>query len=230
MPIDVICPNPKCQTRFRVSDKFAGKEGPCPKCKQKIRVPDKSEQVVVHAPEEYGPKDQKGQAVLKPIGRTETKLSPVMLVTIMTAIFVALIVALLLRSYEGDVPFAILAIGALIVAPPVVIGGYSFLRDDELEPYRGMTLFVRVAICSVVYAALWAVFVWVPSLAFNLDKLELFHLLMIIPPIAALGAVAALATLDLDFGSALVHYGLYVMVTVGLCLIMGVPMLGVAAS
>ncbi len=230
MPIDVTCPNPKCRTRFRVSEKFAGKEGPCPKCKQSIKVPELTEQVVVHAPDQFGPKDQKGRAVLKPIGRTDAKMSPAMLVAIMAAVCVALVVALVLRSYEGQVPLAILAIGAVVLAPPLVVGGYSFLRDDELEPYRGMALWVRVAICSIVYAALWAVFAWVPGLAFHLESLELFHLLFIIPPIAALGAIAALATLDLDFGSALIHYGFYVLVTAVLCIIMGISMLGVAAQ
>jgi hypothetical protein len=45
-----------------------------------------------------------------------------------------------------------------------------------------------------------------------------------------LGAVASLASLDLDFGSALVHYGLYVLVSVILCFIMGIQLLGVAAQ
>ena len=35
MAIDVTCPS--CHTRFQVSDKFAGKSGPCPKCKNTIR-------------------------------------------------------------------------------------------------------------------------------------------------------------------------------------------------
>jgi hypothetical protein len=228
MPIDVTCPG--CHTRFRVSEKFAGKEGPCPKCKMKIKVPDKAEEVVVHAPEQFGPKDKSGRAVLKPIGRTDTTMSPLLAVGIGAAILVALVVALMLRTYDGQVPLPILIIGALVLAPPLVIGGYAFLRDDELEPYRGLTLFVRVGICSIVYAALWAVFAWVPSLAFHLDQLEVFHLLFLIPPIVVLGAVASLASLDLDFGSALVHYGLYVLVSVILCFIMGIQLLGVAAQ
>ena len=45
MPIQVTCP--KCFTRFSVSEKFAGKKGPCPKCKSEITVPDVGEEVVV---------------------------------------------------------------------------------------------------------------------------------------------------------------------------------------
>ncbi len=226
MPIDVTCPG--CRTRFRVSEKFAGKEGPCPKCKQKIRIPSKSEEVVVHAPEQFGPKDKQGRAVLKPIGRTDAKLTPLLGVGIGAAIVVGLVVALLLRTYGGNVPPLILAMGALALAPPLVFGGYAFLRDDELEPYRGMSLWIRVMICSLVYAALWAVYAWVPSLAFNLDHLEMFHLLFLIPPIMALGAVASLASLDLDFGSAVIHYGLYVLIALALCFVMKIPLMGVA--
>lgn len=37
MPIEVKCP--KCEARFAVAEKFAGREGPCPKCKAIIPVP-----------------------------------------------------------------------------------------------------------------------------------------------------------------------------------------------
>lgn len=47
MPIQIICT--KCQTQFSVSDKFAGKKGPCPKCRQPITVP-RAEAVSTHKP------------------------------------------------------------------------------------------------------------------------------------------------------------------------------------
>ena len=37
MPIPVVCPG--CKASFNVSDKFAGKQGPCPKCKTVISIP-----------------------------------------------------------------------------------------------------------------------------------------------------------------------------------------------
>ena len=49
MAINVICPG--CHTRFKVSDKYAGVEGPCPKCKVKIKIPEKSDEVVIHTPD-----------------------------------------------------------------------------------------------------------------------------------------------------------------------------------
>ena len=77
MPISVVCPS--CKARFSVSEKFAGKKGPCPKCKTVITVPEAvAEEVKIHEPEQFasGGKDSKGRAVLKPILREETKLQP----------------------------------------------------------------------------------------------------------------------------------------------------------
>ncbi len=226
MPIDVTCPG--CRTRFKVSDKFAGQKGPCPKCKTVIQIPAKEDEVVVHTPEEFGPKNSAGVAVLKPISRKEAKMSPLVLVGIISGVFMVLVVALLMRGVEDK--SWVLGIGAFLMALPLVWGGYSFLRDDELEPYRGKSLAFRVLICSAVYALLWAAYVWLPPLAFNLDQLELFHLLFIIPPIMAAGAFASLATLDLDFGTGLIHYAFYLLVTAGLCFIMGVNLLGSAPA
>src|SRR5690606_4835519 len=73
MPIDVLCQG--CQTRFQVSEKFAGKKGHCPKCKASITVPDNpKDEVVNHAPVQFAPKGTTGVAVLKPIAGTETRL------------------------------------------------------------------------------------------------------------------------------------------------------------
>src|SRR5215510_14380386 len=95
MAIDVTCSS--CHTRFQVSEKFAGKQGPCPKCKKVIKVPELKEQVVIHAPEVSGPTDSKGQAVLKPIGRTEVRLTTPMIVMIVGSVLMVLIVAFVLR-------------------------------------------------------------------------------------------------------------------------------------
>jgi len=222
MPIDITCPG--CRTRFKVSDKFAGKNGPCPKCKTVIQVPGKGEEVVVHAPQEYGPKNASGVAVLKPISREETKVTPVMVVGVISAVFLVLIGALLLRNLD-EIPTWVLGLGAFVLAPPLVWAGYSFLRDDDLEPHRGRYLAIRVLVCSIVYAVLWLVYAYAPKLAFNLDSLELFHLLFVVPPIMIIGGFAAFAALDLDFGTGLIHYSFYLLVTVTLCFIMGVDLL-----
>src|SRR5262245_13698414 len=96
MPIDITCPG--CKTRFQVSEQFAGKKGPCPKCKTVITIPTLAEKVVVHAPESFGPKDSAGKAVLKPITRTETKLSIPFIVSIVVGVLGVMIGAIVVRS------------------------------------------------------------------------------------------------------------------------------------
>ena len=51
MSIIVVCPG--CLKSFKVSDKFAGKKGPCPNCKRTLQVPTKEQEVQVHAPEAF---------------------------------------------------------------------------------------------------------------------------------------------------------------------------------
>ena len=82
MPIRVTCT--KCHTRFNVSDKFAGKSGPCPKCKSTIQIPNKEDEVIIEAPKPKGPVDTSGKSILKPIRRKETKLSSVQITLIAT--------------------------------------------------------------------------------------------------------------------------------------------------
>jgi hypothetical protein len=223
MPINVVCPG--CKKRFAVSDKFAGKQGPCPKCKTMIRVPDKTEEVVIHAPEDFGPKDSKGRAVLKPIARRETKVSLLLTGAIVAAALAVLVVAWMFRSPDGDVPPLLLVVGALGLAPGLVWGGYAFLRDDELEAFQGRELWIRVGACSLVYALLWALVPLITQYGLRLEQLELIHMAFIAPVLVGLGAFTAYVSLDFDFGVGALHYGLYLTVTVLLRLILGLPAL-----
>src|SRR5262245_28204558 len=119
MPIDVTCT--KCKTRFQVSEKFAGKKGPCPKCKNIITVPDKSQEVVIHAPEVSGPVDSTGEAVLKPIVRKEVRLTTPVIVGIVGAVAIVLLLALVLRiSFPGGkIPPLVTILGSVLLAPPL---------------------------------------------------------------------------------------------------------------
>lgn len=223
MAIAVVCPS--CHARFQVSEKFAGKEGPCPKCKQKITVPALGEEVKIHGPEEYeGAKDAKGRSVLKPIARVETKVRPAMVAGVIGAIVVAFVVAFVLRGVKEKDSFLILGLGAVILAPPLVLGGYSFLRDQELEPYRGTAAIVRVAICSAVYAALWAAIYAIKHFMAPDGTPEIWQYFVILGPPVGVAALSALATLDLDFGSGVFHYVLYLGTCILLRLAMKLPL------
>jgi len=226
MAIAVVCPS--CHARFQVSEKYAGKEGPCPKCKTKITVPALADEVKIHAPDEYqGAKDAKGQSVLKPIARVETKVQPAMVAGVIGAIVLAFFVAFVLRSsidWKSTTGTIVLALGAVVLAPPLVLGGYSFLRNQELEPYRGTAVVARVAICSLVYAALWGA-IWALKHFLSPDSSpEIWQYLVIFAPPLGIGALTALATLDLDFGSGVFHYVLYLGTCILLRLTMKLPL------
>jgi predicted Zn finger-like uncharacterized protein len=227
MPISVVCPS--CKARFSVSEKFAGKKGPCPKCKTVITVPDApAEDVTIHAPEQFagGGKDSKGRPVLKPIARSETKLTPLEIVGIVGAIVVTLAVAFVLRLVPNKLPVVIA--GLAIISGPLVFAGYTFLRDDELEPYRGRSLLLRAALCALAYALLWAVYTPLPM--YGIISGDPWPWLFVAPVFIAAGAGAAWACLDLDFGSAAMHYCFYVVVTLLLRAALGLPPLWAVAT
>jgi len=221
MAISVICPG--CHARFKVSDKFAGKKGPCPKCKQVIRVPAADEQVVIHAPEhsELGARDADGQYVLKPIARKQAKIQPVMLVGVAGACLFVLVVAVLLRGAEKNA--WMLAFGALALAPPLAVGGYSFLRDDELEPYTGRALALRTAVCSCVYAGTWGAYTYLYFRLFGDAPVETWNVLPFAVVFLCIGAGTAYVCYDLDLTSGFFHYSLYLLVTILLRLAMDLP-------
>jgi hypothetical protein len=267
MAIDVTCA--ACKTRFQVSDKFAGKQGPCPKCKAIITVPAKKDEVVIHAPEGSGPKDSKGQLVLKPIARKETRLTPISIGIIVGSVILVLLFSLALRvtyrkalqpittavpgtksgpsksktgtpkgidkkantkedektaSAEIQVPAAlqfILALGAILLAPAIAFAGYTFLRNDELEPYRGQALWLRLAVFALVYPALWGIY-WGVFAYLGVNP-PLMALAIIVPLMILGGAFIAHVTLDIEYGTALLHCGMYFSATVLLRLIIGLP-------
>ena len=225
MAIQVTCPN--CLKRFQVSDKFAGKTGPCPNCKKEIKVPDASEEVVIHAPDDGAPKDRQGVSILKPLKRTETDVTRKGMTITFGAILVAVAAAVGLRIGMETIPVYILAMGALFLAPPLVWSGYSFVRDSELEPYVGPDLRNRVLILSVILAALWLAYVFVPSYVMGYDSpAEMSYLWfgIIFAVMVGLGSLASAATFDLEPLNGLTLAGLYFIVSVVLALISGLTL------
>jgi hypothetical protein len=272
MAIDVTCA--ACKTRFQVSDKFAGKQGPCPKCKAIITVPSKKDEVVIHVPES-GPKDSKGVLVLKPLTRKETRLTPLNIGIIVGSVVLLLLFSLVLRiAYRKDLQMpataaqgakasppktkegaatptdktskekakpgasepavgitvpqslqVILALGAILLAPAIAFGGYTFLRNDELEPYRGRALYIRLLIISAAYPMLWGIY-WA-LFGYFAGNFEggppLMALAIVVPLLVLAGAFVAHATLDIEYGTALLHCGMYLSATVLLRLIIGLP-------
>jgi phage FluMu protein Com len=236
MPISVVCTG--CKKRFSVSEKFAGQKGPCPSCKTIIQIPSKAEEVVVHAPESAGPKDSKGGAVIKPILREETRFDPKIAVAVVAAVILLFVAAYMVgNSYDSptptkdgpQIPWYWKALAAVALGPVLAASAYSFLRNDEYEPYRGQELWIRAAGCGVVYALLWGVFTSLPGwLGMKPTSFETFQLMYVAPPFVAAGAFAAYVAFELEPIMCALHYGLYLLVTVALRATAGLNALGTA--
>jgi len=208
MSILVACQ--KCKKSFKVSDKFAGKSGPCPNCKATIQIPSKKEEVQVHAPTEFatGGRSKEGKLITKPIARENAKLQPVTLTIAAAAALVVLIVAWV----GGELFHNTVAAGValLLVGTPLSVGGYIFVRDVDLEPYRGIQLCVRAAVCAAVYAALWGAYAYVAQ---TMLSGELWEWMFVVPGFLALGAFVPQLAFDVTYGDGFLHYGFYVLVT-----------------
>ena len=209
MSIRVTCPN--CHTRFNVSEKFAGKEGPCPKCKKTIRVPAASEEVKVHE-REVGPKDSKGRAILKPIARQETKVSNVQLTVIIAGIVTFLVLALVMRLMilPEEFPQWLLMLSALVIAPATAYAAYTFLRNQDLGTIPNDELIKRVGACSVIYALLWFAMP-LAAFAFN-DSYEMGSWMVALIAMLGIGGAAGMFSMDFDYLFGLIHYGMYLVI------------------
>ena len=99
----------------------------------------------------------------------------------------------------------------LLISPLLVLAAYPVLRNDDLEPYRGRELYFArpsapwatrpCGACSpcwcpggVIFGDMW---VW----------------LFVVPPFGLAGGLFAMASLDLNFGDAVFHYGFYLLAT-----------------
>jgi hypothetical protein len=218
--IIVVCPG--CRKSFKVNEKFAGKSGNCPGCKHPLTVPAAEQEVKVHTPEAFagGGKGASGKLATKPIERTEVKVTPITVVVIVAGILLSFAVALIGGKAGLFNYWAAIAPALLVISPPLVWAAYSVLRNDELEPHRGTALYVRVGLCSLVYAALWGVFAYVGPMFLTADMVTW---LIVAPPFVVVGAVAAYASLDLDFSSGAMHYAFYAMVTIALRITASIP-------
>lgn len=230
MPIQVTCPS--CLSRFTVSDKFAGKKGPCPKCKKQIAVPEKTDEIVIHAPRDDAPKDSKGQSVLKPIQRTETRVTGRAVAITVGTIVVMLAAAAATRLWD-PVPWWWVALGAIVLAPPAIYAAYGFARDAELAPLVGSELRNRLLILSAIFPALWLIYAFVPMYVLELRQpsdMSLFVAGIMLVIVAGIGAFAAANALELEFSGGLAVAGLYLVGALILALIAGVPVASLNGS
>jgi hypothetical protein len=243
MPISVVCPS--CQARFSVSEKFAGKQGPCPKCKKPITVPNApTEEVTIHAPEDFAggsttvKKDAKGRSVMKPIARQKfvvsTKQYALWAGLVVGSLIAGLVVRLvwpnatveetvngiLVKKVVSTIPMVVLALGAYFLAWLVSYPAYAVFRDRELEGLSGIQLIQRIAIVATIYAAAWGALAIVKG-TFLGGNLTVLQLLIIAPAPCMIAALACHAILELELGPAVMHFAFYLATTVLFRLLVG---------
>ncbi|MCE2785821.1 MAG: hypothetical protein LW699_13180 [Pirellula sp.] len=224
MPIPVTCPG--CLARFTVSDKYAGKQGPCPKCKQTITVPDKSQEVVIHVPENYGPKDAGGRPVLKPIKRVEFTPNGFQIVVAIGVAAVSIIAALWARLSGITPPTWALAFVAIALAYPLCSIGYTFFKDDELGGYIGKDRLVRLGICAGVFALTWGVY-WLLASYFGnrvLAQVDTLQMSIFVLIMFGLGIAVSVGSCELEVGQSFLHYAIYFVATLLLAFLAGLPL------
>jgi hypothetical protein len=230
MPIPVTCPG--CLARFSVSDKFAGKQGPCPKCKQVITVPDKTQEVVIHAPETQGPKDSSGRPVLKPIRRVEFDPSTWQIILACAIAACCLIGAIFLRATSQSPPTWILVSAAIALAYPLTSMGYTFFKDDELGGYIGKERWIRLGTCAAVFAGTWGVYTLLAYYFGNrtLAEIEPIQMAIFLAVMFGLGVAVSVGACELEVGQSFLHYSIYFVVTLVLAAIAGVELAQPLAS
>lgn len=226
MAITVVCPG--CLKRFSVAEKFAGKQGPCPNCKKTISIPKAEDAVVIHAPDEMGPKDAKGRSVLKTTKTKDSKFSLPLTIGVSVVSLVAVIGAVLVRMGTIAASEVVLGAGAIVLGPLLAWAGYGFLRDSELEPYRGQALYIRSAACGLGFAAGWGLYALAGYLlggTWPIGSLEIYQMLIAAAVAVGIGAFASYVSLDIDPAVGGIHFSLYFLVTALLRVVMALPFL-----
>jgi hypothetical protein len=148
------------------------------------------------------------------------------IVAIVGSVVVVLIAAVILRLQPKDVQKIAAMIGAVLLGPPLAFAGYTFLRDDELEPYRGKEVLLRSLACGLAFAAIWGAYWLVFAYWYNFKPLPSGEpnwqiMAAVVPAMAAIGAFAAQASFELELMTGALHYALYLISTVLLRFIMG---------
>lgn len=198
MAIHVICPG--CMARFEVSDRFAGKKGPCPKCGHIIEIP--KENVTIVAPDEMVVDGKKvhNPDMVRPIERKTYSFTGQALVVNLAVAAAVLIVAAIFH-FVHFLPLAI-PIGVLLggtAAFTLVKYGYMTFRDpDDLEIFLGGTLGKKSVIAAVILMFLWILYELL-LLYMNPGGMALAYLV----PVAVLAAFVPVVLFDMSFTDSL---------------------------
>ena len=198
MSIHVICPG--CMTQFEVSDRFAGKKGPCPKCGHIIEIP--KQNVTIVSPDELVVDGKKVQNpdLIRPIEQKSYSFTASAIVVNLAVLTAVLAVALVFH-FVHFLPLAIPVGIALVLAVgyPLMKYGYMTFRDpNDLEIFLGGQLGKKSILGAVVLLALWLVYELI-LYYMNPGSMALAYLV----PVVIFAAFVPLVIFDLDFTDSL---------------------------
>ena len=226
MAIIVTCPG--CHKSFSVSDKFAGKKGPCPKCKTIIKIPALNEQVVVHGGEAFsdGGRNAAGELVLKPIKRLQPRFSLKQALKIAAFVLVAFAIAWWFGGIFSKMLIA-RVVALCVITPPLVYMPYFFLRDSEAVAYIEVReLRTRTILCTISYLAMWLGFAILSYYVVGAFGSNFVSWLLAAAPFIAVGVTMGAVCYDLEMDDGILHFAFYVIVTFGLAMTAGVAFYG----
>ena len=155
MPLHVICPG--CLKRFQVSERFAGKQGPCPNCSVVISIPKESLKILETDGAE-AKQEEKQRVISLPITRVHLEFDTVQAKGYVLGVLVFLLLTFLLGCIPMYAIFRSLlgTLGLCLVAVPLVLFGYQCLRDrDQIFAFTGEELYCRAGIVAAGYVIFW---------------------------------------------------------------------------
>lgn len=226
MAITVTCPG--CHKKFVVSEKFAGKSGPCKYCKTIIHIPNEvpaAEKVVIHGGQTFssGGKNAQGKLVLKPLERSEKKFNRVRAIIITAGILGALLATFILgKVFNLNENFLIAAAGLCVVTPLIVGGLYPLVKKDEmLESIHGFDFYWRTGVISVVYAGMWGALSYLMYIGTLSSQTPTMWAICTIA-LVLFGIFMCMCFYELEWGNAAFHTLAFVCVTLFLRYLAGI--------
>ena len=226
MSITVTCPG--CHKKFVVSEKFAGKSGPCKYCKTIIHIPNEvpaAEKVVIHGGQTFssGGKNAQGKLVLKPLERSEKKFNRVRAIIITAGILGALLATFILgKVFNLNENFLIAAAGLCVVTPLIVGGLYPLVKKDEmLESIHGFDFYWRTGVISLVYAGMWAALSYLMYTRTLTSQTPTMWAICTIA-LVLFGIFMCMCFYELEWGNAVFHTLAFVLVTLLLRYLAGI--------
>ncbi|MGI5832064.1 MAG: hypothetical protein ACOX6D_05970 [Thermoguttaceae bacterium] len=198
MSIHVICPG--CMTQFEVSDRFAGKKGPCPKCGHTIEIPKAN--VTIVSPDELviDGKKVRNPDLVRPIEQKSYSFTGRAIIVNLAVLSAVLLIALIFH-FVHFLPLAIpvgILLG-LVVAFPLVKYGYITFRDpNDLEIFLGGQLGKKSLLGAGLLMVLWILYELI-LLYMNPGVMALAYLV----PMAIFAAFVPVVLFDMNFTDAL---------------------------